>query len=119
MVGAGAGDVDAVRALMRAVRRGDVDVVQDCIANGVDPNVRRGRVPIVVAAEAGRSEIVELLVDAGADPTWLDKAGWSALTYADAGEFYDLADRLEELGAPAADTVGSRVLGAAPRSASK
>lgn len=102
MVGAKAGGVDAVRALMRAVRRGDADVVRACLASGVDPNVRRGRVPIVVAAEAGRSEIVELLVEAGADPTWLDDAGWSALTYADAGEFYDLADRLEELGAPGA-----------------
>lgn len=87
---------------MRAARRGDDDVVRACLASGVDPNVRRGRVPIVVAAEAGRSEIVELLVEAGADPTWLDDAGWLALTYADAGEFYGLADRLEELGAPAA-----------------
>lgn len=54
-----------------------------------------------MAADAGRSEIVELLIQAGADPAWLDEAGWSALTFADAGESYDLADRLQELGAPA------------------
>jgi ankyrin repeat protein len=90
-------------ALRRAVRNGSTDQVRALLDSGSDPNEPAGPVStLALAAEIGSAETVELLIDHGADPSWLSRAGWSAATYADANDFAVLAERLVELGAPAA-----------------
>lgn len=60
--------------LMKAVQKDDVDRVKTLIAGGanvdeLDPN---GDAPLVMAAYLGHSEIVKLLLEAGADVTAVD-----------------------------------------------
>jgi ankyrin repeat protein len=90
-------------ALRRAVRTRSTDQVRALLDAGSDPNEPESPVStLALAAEIGSAETVELLVDHGADPSWVSRVGWSAATYADANDFNDLAERLVELGAPAA-----------------
>jgi hypothetical protein len=65
-VAAGDGDVDRVRALLDA---------------GGNPNDQdeNGLTPLSSAASYGRKEVLELLIARGADPTWSDEDGDTAL----------------------------------------
>ena len=58
-------------ALMLAVRKGFVLLVEHLLAARADPNVRAptGATALYLAAEHGHAEIAALLIDAGADPT--------------------------------------------------
>jgi uncharacterized protein len=61
-------------ALMKAVRQNDADRVRALIAQGVnvsDPDAN-GDAPLVMAAYEGHTDIVRLLLEAGADVTAVD-----------------------------------------------
>lgn len=95
-------DLRAHFALRQAVRTGSAEEVRAFLDAGVDLDGPAGMIStLVLAAKVGSAEIVELLVDHGADPAWVSRVGWSAATFADANDFDELADRLVELGAPA------------------
>lgn len=76
-----------VTALIEACTSGNADVVQEILkknpALGVmpdsDPTVPT---PLIAAAKGGHTEIVKLLLDAGADMDYLDSNGRSALWWA-------------------------------------
>lgn len=61
-------------ALMRAVRQNDIVQVKALIAQGVDVSELDSNqdAPLVIAAYEGHTEIVELLLQAGADITAVD-----------------------------------------------
>lgn len=60
-------------ALMQAVQANNVDKVRKLIADGVDVDeLDGGDAPLVMAAYLGHSEIVSLLLEAGADVTAVD-----------------------------------------------
>ena len=61
---------DGQTALMLAVRKGFVLLVEHLLAARADPNVRAptGATALYLAAENGHAEIAALLIDAGADP---------------------------------------------------
>jgi ankyrin repeat protein len=63
-----------VSALMTAVRRNDVDAARALIAAGTDVDQldASGDAPLVMAAYLGHTDIVRLLLDAGADVTAVD-----------------------------------------------
>ncbi|MFN2530403.1 MAG: ankyrin repeat domain-containing protein, partial [Pyrinomonadaceae bacterium] len=58
------------QSLARAVIRGDTDAVQTLVAGGVDVNCRTlgGQTPLILAVVQRNSQIVQLLINAGADP---------------------------------------------------
>jgi ankyrin repeat protein len=77
---------DHVAELMAAILHGDAGTVAALIGEGVEVNPRIVRhdarfctPPLSAAAEAGRVDIVEMLIRAGADLTATDAAGSSAL----------------------------------------
>lgn len=61
-------------ALMRAVKANDAAAVRKLIADGADVNELEssGDAPLIMAAYLGHTEIVKLLLEAGADVTVLD-----------------------------------------------
>lgn len=71
--------------LMDAVERADLAMVRYQLENGADVNHRSHRsryTPLMAAAERGASDIVRLLLRAGADPALCDRKGHTALTRA-------------------------------------
>lgn len=85
--GAKAGDAnqDLDALLLRATWEGKAEMVKFLIAKGADPN-KHGEpnhflddTPLAIAVCAGRIDIVELLIDGGADVKVKDESGWSLL----------------------------------------
>jgi hypothetical protein len=74
----------AVRALVHAASRGDVASVDRLLNNGLSPNSQdeEGKTPLIAAARSGRSDVVDLLLTAHADPRVSDASGMSALDWA-------------------------------------
>jgi uncharacterized protein len=72
--------------LLSAVRDGNIFLVQTLLENSADPNYRDEHdlaTPVIsIAVVENRSEIVHLLIEAGADVNAQDKLGRTALTYA-------------------------------------
>jgi ankyrin repeat protein len=60
--------------LMQAVEDHDLERVRELLAGGADPSklTRAGDAPLVMAAYLGHSDIVRLLLEAGADITAVD-----------------------------------------------
>uniref|UniRef100_K3XBW9 Uncharacterized protein n=1 Tax=Globisporangium ultimum (strain ATCC 200006 / CBS 805.95 / DAOM BR144) TaxID=431595 RepID=K3XBW9_GLOUD len=75
---------DAPRALVDAANRGDVEDVRKVLADSktyVDGKID-GRTALSYVAEAGNAEVVQLLLDRGADINEKDKYGRSPLSHA-------------------------------------
>ncbi|GGX38659.1 ankyrin repeat domain-containing protein [Saccharospirillum salsuginis] len=70
--------------LFWAVENSDVDIVNLLLEHGFSPNIRGGknRRPIHIAARSGRPEIIETLIDHGADINSSDRNGDTVLQYA-------------------------------------
>lgn len=69
---------------LEALKQRDWVAIQDLAGRGVDVNQpsEKGATALMRAADAGRSEVVELLIEAGADVNAANPLGGSALMYA-------------------------------------
>ncbi|MBZ8180126.1 ankyrin repeat domain-containing protein [Oscillatoria salina] len=58
-----------IRKIQSAALKGDIETVRNCLEKGVDPDIRAGQyiAPICIATNRGYQEIVELLIEHGAD----------------------------------------------------
>ena len=67
--------------LFELVRQGDLASLKTALATGVEPDPRNdyGETPLVVAAGQGATEIVDVLLDAGADINLANDFGFNAL----------------------------------------
>jgi hypothetical protein len=67
-------------ALPEAVRRGDLTLASELLRAGADPNARDplGYPPLCVAAALGQPQMVEFLLDRGADPDVRARGGYTA-----------------------------------------
>lgn len=88
------GDTDERTPLHWAAMRGDLNTVNDLLANGADPNTHDdgGWTPLITAAAAGYTYVVSTLVEAGADPKARTNEGRSAFFYACAKCFLPIID---------------------------
>ena len=68
-------------SLLEACEKGDVDAVKQCIADGMDVNIKDtdGRSPLLVGAVEGHKKIVEILLVKGADVNASDLGGGTPL----------------------------------------
>ena len=69
--------------LFQAVRRGDSALLKDLLRRGTPPDVRAddGSTPLMYAALHGSTEMVELLLERGADPRAANKLNVTALLW--------------------------------------
>ena len=79
--GWGADRLSLEQNLLQAIKRKQVAIVHAFFAKGADLDTRdeRGRPAIIWAVASGRSEIVQFLLEKGADPTAIDPEGVTAL----------------------------------------
>src|ERR1051325_4103194 len=72
-------------SLTGAVIHGDIEAVRGLLAAGSDVNetVTGGRTPLILAILFRRTQIMTLLLEAGADPHQRDSLGLSAVDWAD------------------------------------
>ena len=70
--------------LTNAVTSGDESAVGTLLANGADVNERTsgGQTPLILAVIFGHTELVRVLVKAGADPELRDNLGLNAVEWA-------------------------------------
>jgi ankyrin repeat protein len=70
--------------LQGAVRRGDAIAVRAALVAGVESNGNTSVPLLHLAARRGHAEVLQLLIEAGADVERESRDGWTALTRADA-----------------------------------
>jgi ankyrin repeat protein len=87
----------------RAVLDDNLDLVRSCLERGVDADIRQGQgmTPLCLAAASGHREIVELLIDRGADLDrgLVEEDGVNPLLGAAIGNHTELMDSLLARGA--------------------
>lgn len=70
--------------LCQAISKGDTETVKKFIEYGADVNeMSNGMTPLMVAARYNRTEIIQLLLDRGANPRFKTETGYTALRYAE------------------------------------
>jgi len=83
-----------------AASKGQLDAARLLLRHQAMPNApspQQGTTPLMMAAFSGSQPMVQLLLDAGADPLTRDLKGMSAADWAEAGKAGGLAQRLREL----------------------
>ena len=108
-------------ALQEASRYGDVCRVRELLDGGIDQNIHpgmpRGWSPLMYAAWRGHGEIVQLLIERGADVNFECGDGFTAVTLAAKKRFWEVVKLLAEAGADVThiDANGISALRAAER----
>jgi len=92
-----AGESQNVQALFRVVERGNLAWTYRLIAMGADVNVRNdaGQTPLMLAAEKGYADMVQVLIQHSANPKLVNNQGESALTIALMKGYTRIAESLE------------------------
>lgn len=96
-----AGNYDQMTPLRGAIQSGSLRIVRVLVAGGADVNLRRiGRTPLWEAVgDAPRDDIVQFLLNAGADPNIADSWGKSPLSQAIMRRNYEQSLMLPAAGA--------------------
>lgn len=78
-----AGEPETEHVLFQAIRRGDATLVKDLLRRCTPPDIRDadGNTPLMVAALHGTTEMVEMLLERGADPRAVNKRGVTTLLW--------------------------------------
>ncbi len=85
-------------ALHYAAASGNVAIIRRLLEESayIDAESPNGTTPLMMAARGGRREVVQLLLDEGADPLLKNERGLAASDFARANGFTDLARLLDE-----------------------
>ncbi len=85
--------------LMYAAAADNLEIVDDLIAAGADVNKNtsllfHNKDVLMIAAENGSTTVITSLLEAGADTTYTDYIGNTAIDYALAGDYVTIADEI-------------------------
>ncbi|WP_434037682.1 ankyrin repeat domain-containing protein [Formosa sp. 4Alg 33] len=87
-----------VNLLCTSIAKGDTEIVRKLIDNGEDINKKsNGLTPAMYAAKYNRTEILELLINAGAKLKTKCNKGYTALDYAKATNAKEAQELIEEV----------------------
>jgi len=79
--------------LAAAVAKGDIDTVKKFIEYGADVNEKsNGMTPLMIAARYNQVEIINLLLENGANAKTINESGLTALKYAKLSNAQEAAD---------------------------
>lgn len=95
-------NTDGLTRLHLASMRNQIDIVCDLLNRGADvdlPGKETGTTALMFAAQAGYSEIVEILIKHGADVNHQDNKGWTALMTSSKNGYIDTVGLLLKNGA--------------------
>lgn len=93
---------DTLTPLMRAAARGDIEAVNQLLAEGADVNAQTAEyrlTPLIFASYFGRMEVATLLVAKGARIALTDAAGAGPVDWAVVGERHEMAKMWTDRGA--------------------
>jgi ankyrin repeat protein len=90
-------------SVFEAIERGDIAIIRDLIAKGWDVKQDNSRIPLHLAAERGHLEIVNLLLEKGADINAPDKNGLTPLCVAALNRNSEIVNLLLKKGAQVSD----------------
>jgi len=86
--------------LLKASKKGILSIVQTSLKEGADVNnYNHWITPLMWATINGHTEVVKVLLDAGADVAITEVDGYDALSYATDLEYRDIIKLLKEAGA--------------------
>jgi uncharacterized protein len=84
-------------SLNSAIKKGDIGKVKELLADGTNPNEKRGqKTPLMIAAHSANAEAVTLLLEKGAELEAKDSRGNTALMLAAGGWGYKGRDKREK-----------------------
>ncbi len=73
-----------------AIIKGELDIVKKFVEYGADVNeMSNGMTPLMIAARYNRVEIINFLLENGANPKIKTETGWTALRYAELSKAED------------------------------
>ena len=74
----------AATPLGTAIIKGELEIVKKFVEYGADVNeMSNGMTPLMIAARYNRVEIINFLLESGANPKIKTETGWTALKYAE------------------------------------
>jgi ankyrin repeat protein len=85
--------------LPQAIRQNNFAAARAALDRGADPNVSRGRTPLIECAYRGNAQVAHLLLDRGADVDGPDNRGFTPLVWAVSKGHLDVARTLIKRGA--------------------
>ncbi|XP_063866862.1 ARF GTPase-activating protein GIT2-like isoform X4 [Scylla paramamosain] len=110
-------DADVSRQLHSSVRTSNLETSLRLLSQGADPNYfhkEKNCCPLHVAARAGQSSQVELLIVYGADPGAVDPQGYTPAHYSSEANYPEMADHLLECQYELTDRLAYYVSGRKP-----
>jgi uncharacterized protein len=87
------------KQLIKAIEEADFNQVLEVLSRGADPNAHSEDVPLFVAVRTGKTEIVQALLEAGADPNYSDSERYTILMFAAHAGYLEIVQVLLNAGA--------------------
>jgi uncharacterized protein len=87
------------KQLIEAIKEANVNRVLELLSKEAEPNAHYEDVPLLMAIQYGQTEIVKVLLEAGADPNYEDEDQYTMLMFAASAGYLEIVRILVNKGA--------------------